>query len=112
MKLHKEYPTMICGKMPLRIYFEKRSLGADETKEWYFGYPKKLIDPIKDFLGTSLYWNEYFDKEDEDFYLISAGCGGEFDAKKLTAQLDFRMKLYNRCFNTCTRMAEKAAKIT
>ena len=98
---------MLCGKFPLRIYCEKNK----EITRWYFGYPKELIDPIKDLLGTSCYWDENFDKEDGKFYLVYAGViGDEFDPKKLTTKMDFNMKLYNMCLNTYKKMSENALK--
>ena len=101
---------MLCGNLPLRIYFEKNPDDTDDITIWYFGFPKKIIDPLKDFLGTSLYWDTKFDKEDDAFYIIPAGVVGDYDKSKLSSMLRFRMQMYNMCLNTVTRMAQNAAK--
>ena len=113
MTFFKEFPTMIAGKFPLRIYNEIVTYpDRANTTFWYFGFPDHLIDPIKLLLGPSCYWDENFDKLEDGFYLIyGMVTGDEFKdvTEKLQSKLDFYLRMYNMCLNTMKNMAEKAS---
>jgi len=116
--LLQEYPTMLMGKLPLRLYYIERKYGDNPNnpeiqKEWYFGFPKEILpEGIRTLLGTSLYWDVATWYEQDSFILFRAGILGEPNGdlyKQLNNRLNFKMKMYNLCLNTLKKMAGKSS---
>jgi hypothetical protein len=109
----KEYPVIIAGKHPLRLYrsrFSPNELDKPiEKVRWHFGFPKKIVEPLCPMLESTPYWGEIHWKEDGDFWiwwLTDFSDINEGVPDKLNKTLERYFKSYNQLLNWFKRSAE------
>ena len=112
-KFVKEYPTIIAGKYPLRLYtsrFSPNELDKPiEKVRWHFGFPKQVVQPLCPMLESSPYWGETHWKEDGDFWIWWLMDFSENDGiipDKLNKTLEWYFKSYNQLLNWFKRSPE------
>ena len=107
LKLYSEYPTMLSGKRPLRIY----TSGFREGKvRWHFGFQESMVKPVRQLLETTPFWGEQHWTEQDGFWVYWTTCctpEGEFPQKELILLLD---TLYLSGYNNVVAMFRKWAK--
>jgi len=109
-KLVKEYPAFLSNKHTLRLY----KIVEDDYVCWYFGFPKKIIEPLCPWLKTSVYWDGEHQYEDGEFWLWQAFLqlkdgviSDPIPKEKLQDRLNTFLHLYNQCFLWLQSCAEK-----
>jgi len=106
-KFVKEFPTIIVGKYPLRLYrsrFSPDDLNKPiEKYRWHFGFPKFMVEPLCPMLEASPYWGETHWKEEDGFWIWwltdISDAKEEMIPDKLNKTLDFYFKSYNHVIN-------------
>ncbi len=63
----KEYPTIIAGKYPLRLYRSRE--GVKANYRYHFGFPEGMVKPICTILECTPFWGEEHWKEVDGFWL-------------------------------------------
>jgi hypothetical protein len=105
----KEYPTLISGKKPLRLYRTKTTDangGLVDNYRYHFGFPKEVVELLCPMLETTLYWGERHWKEDGGFWiwwLMIVQEGTDVPVDKLNRELDWRMKYASKCLQWLAR---------
>ena len=114
-KFVKEFPTILAGKHPLRLYRNRFSPNDPEKPiekyRWHFGFPRKIVEPLCPLLEATPYWGETHWKEEDDFWIwwlhdISDASEEEIPSK-LNKTLEFFLKSYNQVIGFYKRAAEK-----
>ncbi len=115
LTLVKEYPDMISGEMPLRLY-RTNEAGEDEppSYRWHFGWPKEIFaGPVLTFIQTSVYWDNGYWCDDGDFtiwwiHLITENeTLTEDEYKRLNRILNYKISALNSCISFLKRAAGK-----
>jgi len=104
LKLYREYPTILSGKKPLRIYTTDF---RDKKVRWHFGFPKSMVEPVRQLLETTPFWGEQHWTEQDGFWVYWLTCCSqkdEFPVKELTLLLN---TLYLAGYNDVIRMYQK-----
>lgn len=107
-ELFKEYPTVLAGKHPIRLYRAKEVRGVDKNKVWYrwfFGFPEQVVpEGLQEFLNTTCYWGENPTFKDGDFYLWWLAVCSEVEEEPpfdvLNKAMDGKLYLYNKAIRT------------
>ena len=113
----KEYPTILAGKHPLRLY-RSRFSPTDQNKpieeyRWHFGFPKEIVELLCPLLECTPYWGETHWKEEDNFWiwwLHDTSNAHEGIPSKLNKTLDFYLRAYNQVINFYKRSSEKKEK--
>jgi hypothetical protein len=114
-KFVKEYPTILAGKHPLRLYrsrFSPDDLNKPiEKYRWHFGFPKNIVEPVGVLLETTPYWGEVHWKEEDGFWIYwlhdVSDASEEEIPSKLNKTLDFYLRSYNQVIGFYKRAAQK-----
>ena len=118
LKYVYEEPKHLCEEHDLRVYTSEvqanghtPSDGEQEQVRYHIGFPEYLVKPIAILLETSPYWGEAHWCEEDGFWLYWLRiCGGKDEPipfADIDKNLKFKLKAYNRCLGTMTRMAER-----
>ena len=106
LELVKEYPEMLWGKYPFRLYQSDFGSGRyDNNLRWvryHFGWPKFMVDPLLPLLETTLFWGNSHWCEEDDFYIYwepSISIEGDIPFDELNRQMKYRISGYNKCLN-------------
>lgn len=99
----KEYPEMIAGRFPLRIYTSRfapddHELPIEQVR-YHFGFPEKMVpEGFRSLVSSTPYWGESPWKEEDGFWIWHTHIVsnvGEIPSEKLEKQLDFMFRAYN-----------------
>jgi len=107
LKLYREYPTMISGKEPLRLYTSDFENGE---VRWHFGFPERMVKPVHELLESTPFWGESHWTEQDGFWVYWLTCCSkeeEFPAEELTLLLDI---LFVTGYNNVLGMLRKWSK--
>ncbi len=99
--LVKEYPTMLMGKFPLRLYQSKEE--QNSFYRYHFGFPEVIVKHLTPMLETTPYWGEKHWIEIEGFWLwfltIMPKDNLEIPNKELDRELSWRLRSANKCLD-------------
>ena len=91
----KEYPTVISGKLPVRIY-----KSYDDNKyRWHVGFKEDFVKPLCSLLECAPYWGEMHWKEEDGFWIwwtMTVTDDEELPFGQLQRDLNFRMSSLNK----------------
>lgn len=111
LELVKEYPTMLMGKFPLRLYRSKDT--KDSFYRYHFGFPEKIVKPLSVMLETTPYWGEQHWDIIDGFWiwwLAITSEGIEVPNEKLNSELKWRLNSANKCRALLISWIEKENK--
>lgn len=106
LQLIAEYPKMINGKYPFRLYSTDEENGKIR---YHFGWPEFIIKPFLPLLETTLYWGEPHWTEQDGFYIYWLPIVSEQNNPNWK-ELNKLMKFQFRSFNECLQLTIKWSK--
>ena len=114
-KFVKEFPTILAGKHPLRLYRSRFSPDDPEKPiekyRWHFGFPEKIVKPLCPLLEATPYWGETHWKEEDGFWIYWLHDISDISEEEIPSKLNKTLKLYLTSYNQVLRFFSKSSKI-